>query len=215
MCRDSRVFSPHCQPRTEDPVLLYLDIETIADANLPLDLFVSKAALQGWPVEKYAALSPVLARIVCVGVATEDWSEALTGSEESILRGLEAPLGHAKQLVTFFGKGFDLPVLWAAYRRHGMAVPKFLENERTCKPWESMHVDLCEILSWNGKARRPSLQEACVAFGVNDPKGSGDGGNVQQLWQAGKIQEIADYCVRDLVATRELHKRLTQTKGGG
>lgn len=188
-------------------MLLYLDIETIADANLPLDLFVSKAALQGWPVEKYAALSPVLARIVCVGVATEEGEWAFTGTEAAILSQTAEALATARTVVGFGIRHFDCPTLWAAYLRHAMPVPRILRDAKETKPWESPVLDLCDELAWKGK--RPSLQEACIGFGVSDPKGAGDGGNVQQLWQAGKIQEIADYCVRDLVATRELHKRLT------
>lgn len=192
-------------------MLLYLDIETIADPSLPLALFENRAIKRDESVQKFAALSPTLARIVCVGLAAEDWVKTLVGPEASILARLASVLEGTGGICGFNVRSFDVPTIAMAYIRHGLPMPKILARCRDCKPWESPLVEIADWARW-GYGRHVSLQEACVGLGIADPKGECDGGAVQQLYQAGKIEEIAAYCRRDVEATKELAKRLGADK---
>jgi hypothetical protein len=62
---------------------------------------------------------------------------------------------------------------------------------------------------WAGHGGTVSLHNLCRALGVPSPKADGmDGGQVIDLWQAGRGLDIAAYCLRDVEATRECWKRL-------
>jgi hypothetical protein len=77
------------------------------------------------------------------------------------------------------------------------------------------HVDLLEILTFQGAVSRdqvPSLHAACVAFGIPSPKSEEmHGYAVGDLYRQGRLQEIADYCRRDVEATAALYRRLEST----
>lgn len=56
---------------------------------------------------------------------------------------------------------------------------------------------------------RKGLEHIAFALGIPSPKGEGiDGSQVYDFYLAGKINEICEYCVRDVVTTREVYKRL-------
>ena len=59
-----------------------------------------------------------------------------------------------------------------------------------------------------GRENYYSLHQACDFFGVASPK---DGGvvasQVAEFYHSGRIQEVADYCLRDVKSTYELFQR--------
>ena len=75
------------------------------------------------------------------------------------------------------------------------------------------HCDLAEQFTFysvggqGGAARRFNLDFYCKAFGIESPKSHGvTGMDVSALMAEQKFREIADYCLRDVRATVELHK---------
>ena len=54
-----------------------------------------------------------------------------------------------------------------------------------------------------------SLDVLTRALGIESPKGEITGAKVYDFYLAGKVQEIYDYCLRDVQATREIYKRMT------
>ena len=75
------------------------------------------------------------------------------------------------------------------------------------------HCDLAEQLTFygvsgrEGAARRFNLDFYCKAFGIESPKSHGVTGlDVNTLLAAGKQQEIAEYCLRDVRATVQLYQ---------
>ena len=59
----------------------------------------------------------------------------------------------------------------------------------------------------DGAARRFNLDFYCKAFGIESPKSHGvTGSDVNTLLAEGKFREIADYCLRDVVATVLLYR---------
>ncbi|MFT5689305.1 MAG: putative PolB exonuclease-like 3'-5' exonuclease, partial [Planctomycetota bacterium] len=74
------------------------------------------------------------------------------------------------------------------------------------------HVDLMDVLSFQGSWReRYSLDYWCHRFGVESPKGGIDGSQVGRAYDEGRIDEIGEYCLRDVRATGELFKHLEHT----
>lgn len=70
------------------------------------------------------------------------------------------------------------------------------------------HVDLLDLLTfYDALRRRFSLHMWCKAFGIPSPKEDGMSGlQVKDNFSKGKYLDIARYCVRDVVATKELYR---------
>lgn len=118
---------------------------------------------------------------------------------------------HYQSIVTFNGRGFDVPFL---YLRSAL-----LNVPITRKDWlgyrfaTEPHCDLAEQLTFysvsgrDGAARRFNLDFYCKAFGIESPKSHGiTGMDVSQLMAEGRFRDIAEYCLRDVRATVELHR---------
>lgn len=125
-------------------------------------------------------------------------------AEEYIIFDLAKFIGR-DEFVTFNGGGFDLPVIAHRSRVLGIDVPQFIPRALAQKPWESgPHYDLAQIMR-GGSGRMQSLQSYAIAYGLTDPKaGDVSASSVYEAWKAGRVDEIADYCLRDVEATLDL-----------
>lgn len=116
-----------------------------------------------------------------------------------------------ESIVTFNGRGFDVPFL---YLRSAV-----LNVRVTRKDWLGYrfqvdpHCDLLEQLTFynisgrDGAARRFNLDFYCKAFGIESPKSHGvTGMDVAKMMAEGRGQEVAQYCLRDVQATLELYR---------
>jgi hypothetical protein len=66
---------------------------------------------------------------------------------------------------------------------------------------------------------RYSLDYWCRRFDIESPKGSIDGSQVARAYRDGRIEDIGEYCLRDVRATAQLYQKLETTilplfKGG-
>ena len=114
--------------------------------------------------------------------------------------------------------GADLRILLQRGVALGVQAGDFAR--RPDKPWEGVdyfipngdwHVDLQEILA--GRSRgRPSLHELAVASGIPG-KLDVAGSDVQDLWQAGRIEHIVAYNECDAVTTYLLWLRVAHFAG--
>src|ERR1700722_17742808 len=110
-------------------------------------------------------------------------------------------------LVSFNGRGYDIPVLELAAYRYGLSIPAWFnvearsyEQSRNRYNFES-HFDMYDLFSNFGAAQ--------VAGGLNllanligKPGKSGvDGSKVQDMYDAGRVEEINDYCRCDVLDT--------------
>lgn len=110
-------------------------------------------------------------------------------------------------LVTFNGRGYDLPVMELAAFRYGYSLPgwfnvdaRSFEQARNRYNTES-HLDLYDLLS-NFGAARLSGGLNLLANLIGKPGKTGiDGSMVQDLYHAGRVQEINDYCRCDVLDT--------------
>jgi DNA polymerase elongation subunit (family B) len=118
---------------------------------------------------------------------------------------------HYEQIVTFNGRGFDVPFLYL--RSAILNVPISKKNWLGYRFATEPHCDLAEQLTFygvsgrDGAARRFNLDFYCKAFGIESPKSHGvTGADVNRLRAEGRHREVAEYCLRDVRATVALHQ---------
>lgn len=110
-------------------------------------------------------------------------------------------------LVTFNGRGYDMPVMELAAFRYGISVPawfnvdsKSFEQSRNRYNIDA-HLDLQDLLS-NFGAFRMSGGLNLLANLINKPGKSGvDGSQVQTMYYNGQVDQINDYCRCDVLDT--------------
>lgn len=121
------------------------------------------------------------------------------------------------QLVTFNGRGFDLPVLELSAFRYGIASPGWFGIEgpgsARARYNQRKHLDLMEFLTSFGSVRLNGGLHLLATLlhkpGKMDTKGS----MVQDLWDAGERLRIDDYCLCDVLDTYFVHLRTALLRG--
>lgn len=158
---------------------------------------------------------PMLGFICCVSFQVADiWKGNVQRSEprsftatsvedESLLLiDLAAALDGLRSMerwVTFNGKRFDVEWLVTRSLYHGVSVGNRRMLSRN--PYQQeMHTDLaCLFRNATG------LADLCDHLNVPTPKGSLDGSGVADAVAAGRIDDVARYCERDVAATLECY----------
>jgi len=141
----------------------------------------------------------------------EDVDFAACPHETALLTAFWDVARHYESVVTFNGRGFDVPFLYL--RSAVMNVPisrkEWLGYRFAVEP----HCDLAEQLTFygvsgrDGAARRFNLDFYCKVFGIDSPKSHGvTGMDVAALTTTGRHREVAEYCLRDVRATVELYR---------
>jgi DNA polymerase elongation subunit (family B) len=139
--------------------------------------------------------------------------------ETELLAGFWDVAQHYDSIVTFNGRGFDVPFLYL--RSALLNVPISKKNWLGYRFATEPHCDLAEQLTFygvsgrEGAARRFNLDFYCKAFGIESPKSHGvTGMDVNGLLAAGKYREIAEYCLRDVQATVLLYQIWSERLSG-
>lgn len=146
-------------------------------------------------------------------------SDVFRGSEKEVLEKFWEIVGRKRpRLVSYNGRGYDGPMLMIRSAQLGVTPSINLVPYRYDM---SSHCDLMEAFNFQGASRSNySLDYWCRRFDIESPKGSIDGSQVGRVYREGRIDEIGEYCLRDVRATAELYKKLKTTllphfKGGG
>jgi 3'-5' exonuclease len=178
------------------------------------------------------SLWPLTAQVVCIAMLNaeslrgqvlylaEDFEESAEGGpvefmpcadEVELLTAFWDVAKHYDEIVTFNGRGFDVPFLYL--RSATLNVPITKKNWLGYRYATEPHCDLAEQFSFygvsgrEGAARKFNLDFYCKAFGIDSPKAHGvTGMDVTTLMAEGKFREIAEYCLRDVRATVELYR---------
>lgn len=209
------------QERTAPPEdvkwLLSVDTETVPDS----DLVYPEEAKERFPKpiqHKIVAISFVTAKISgpageerlsleeCRSGGTED------SSEKDLIRGFWRLFEQRKpRLVTWHGRGFDIPVLKARSMVHGIAVPYWHKagdkwsnySHRYSTDW---HCDLMDVLSDQHAAPFMTLRETAEAVGIPG-KINGTSECIADLFKEGRIGDIRDFCEMDALSLFGLYIR--------
>ena len=125
-------------------------------------------------------------------------------SEKEMLEQFWALAKKTEQVITFNGRNFDIPFLML---RSAMLGVKPLKNFMGNRYDSALHLDLLDQVSFYGAVRKFNLDFYCRSFGIESPKSKGiTGMDVKELYDAGRIKDIAVYCGDDIKATFELYK---------
>lgn len=175
--------------------------------------------------------SPLTGQIVAIGVydigynkgvvyyqapgseATETVEDNITYKrmeEAEMLQHFWAGVAKYTEIVTFNGRGFDVPFLMIRSAiNHIRPSADLMSNRYLSSQWRGpKHIDLQDQLSFYGAMRkRGALHTWCRAFGIKSPKSDGvSGDDVAALYREKKFLDIARYNVGDLQATKALYE---------
>lgn len=110
-------------------------------------------------------------------------------------------------LISFNGRGFDLPLLELAAYRYGISVPAWFNvNAKSFEQYRNRfnldaHIDLHELLTNFGTTRfTGGLNLAANLIGKPGKMGT-TGDMVQDMYDAGQLAEINNYCRCDVLDT--------------
>jgi len=138
-------------------------------------------------------------------------------NEKQLLQGFFSYFERLKpRLVSFNGRGFDLPVLKYRAMAHGISAPWLHQggdkwNSYSSRYSADWHCDLLDVMSDFGASARCKLNEVCSVLGLPGKFGV-DGGKVSEMIDNGQIEAVRDYCETDVLNTylvylRHMHHR--------
>ena len=126
-----------------------------------------------------------------------------SGDEKEILEKFWKYIANFSTIITFNGRGFDAPYLLLRSAIHRVRATKNLMGYRYDA---RVHCDLMEQLTFYGAVRKYNLDFCAKAFGIKSSKEEGiDGSMVSDLYKEGRYLDVARYCHRDLMTTKELY----------
>ncbi|MBZ0199391.1 MAG: ribonuclease H-like domain-containing protein [Ignavibacteriaceae bacterium] len=174
---------------------------------------------------RYTSLYPFTAKVISIGIydvqkeksfvyyeetAGNEWTNEEKRinykgvSEEEMLASFWRIAEVADQFITFNGRNFDAPFLMM---RSALLKVKPTKNLLGKRYDTSTHIDLLEQLTYFGLTRKFNLDFYCRSFGITSPKSKGISGmDVKNLYEAGRLKDIAVYCGEDIYATFQLFR---------
>ena len=188
---------------------LILDIETIPDPELPrLD-------------DSDKVPPPPMNQIVTLGcLLLEDYVPKKLGvvgerkSERDMLVDFASWLDRTQPcVVTWNGRGFDMPVITSRALKHGISMPWWFSDRHTRYRYSPEgHLDLMDFLADFGAARSSRLDVYAKLVGLPGKVGV-DGSQVAPMVHAGKLDEVNAYCLCDVAQTAGLFLRVQLLRG--
>ena len=221
------------------PVLAF-DIETVPDCagirklyDLPGDLpdgDVAEIAFQKRRVQTGSDFLPAyLQRVVVISCVARDdegvkifsIGEPERDEKAAIHRFFDAIERKTPQLVSWNGKGFDIPVLNHRALMHGICCARFWETgdedqsfryNNYVNRYQTRHLDLMDQLAMFNARNFAPLDEMAQLTGLPGKLGIG-GAEVWPSYVKGRIQAIRDYCEVDVANTFLLFLRFQMMRG--
>jgi predicted PolB exonuclease-like 3'-5' exonuclease len=199
--------------------LLLVDIEAVKD----------KHVLADWPEDKWpppvgwqvVAIGMLLAKLSKTGeglVAHVEKSGCMTGSEDEIIGKFWEFFDRREPLlITWNGRGYDLPILRQRAFIRGVPTPKWFQAgrrfENYCYRYSAdWHCDLMDQFSDYGACTKTSMDLFAKAMGLPGKIG-GDGAEVETMFEAGEIEKLASYCECDVLNLYGIYLRWLMVTG--
>lgn len=158
---------------------------------------------------KIMATDPLLGQIVCIGMhyAPSDVSVVLTDKSEKVIleKFWKAIASFNGVFIGFNSVRFDVPFIIRRSMLHRITPTNktFLQ----CTKFDPYPPHFDVMLQLSGRDGFISLKNACAAFGIPSPKdGAIRADGVETAYYSGKIKEISEYCLRDVIATYKLYE---------
>ena len=128
------------------------------------------------------------------------WTDRGRGEGEAAFLRRTWQLIAGRSLVTFRGRGFDVPVLELRSLKLGIPAARWFGTRR------EEHVDVLDLLTGAGAAASAPLDLYAKLLGLPGKEGVA-GKDVQALYADGALDRIAAYCMTDVVQTYLLFMR--------
>jgi predicted PolB exonuclease-like 3'-5' exonuclease len=212
-------------------MLAIIDIEAVVDRTLPefrsrvdacRDLSAAAAVSCAPPAASRGPFPPPpYWKVVCIGVLKlgddympmADALAVITGEERAILRGfVRAVESKRPTIVGWNTRGYDLPVIDARCRRYGIPFPWLYGREARYRYSAEASYDLKDYLTNYGASRSWSLDIEARVMGLPgklDVRGT----DVEQMVADGRVAEVYDYCLTDVVSTGFVAQRVALARG--
>ncbi|PSM52328.1 putative polysaccharide biosynthesis protein [Campylobacter blaseri] len=127
------------------------------------------------------------------------------------------------KLISFNGRGFDLPMLMIRAMKYNLSCPAYydMEDKITNKnKWENyrqrysdkFHIDLLDQISEYRSVKGFTLDSLCLSLGLPG-KFDVSGDQVLELYYSGEIEKINEYCESDVLNTYLLFLKYEVLKG--
>jgi predicted PolB exonuclease-like 3'-5' exonuclease len=191
---------------------LVLDIETVLDPELPI--------AEAGETERLPA--PAHHQVVAIGALWIDSQHtprrlAIVGDdrgEPELLTEFAKLLEERRPtLVTYNGRGFDLPVIEMRCLRYGIPLAHYYRSRDVRYRFSpDGHLDLMDFIADFGATKMSKLDIIAKLCGMPGKVGV-DGKDVGPLVHAGRIQEVRDYCLCDVVQTAGIFFRVELLRG--
>jgi len=214
-------------PVHPDDIEKACDIARRADLKDEFKLFSELVVKKPPPPAEFAPLhaqTPIAIGCVWLGpdMSTRKIGCLRIDSNLSLLDGEKKMLGEWNEfmarerptIVTWNGRSFDMPVLTLRSFRHGLNLAWYFGNkDYRYRYTEDKHADLMDAMADYGAARFLKLDYIAQLTGCPGKHGDMDGTKVNEMYLAGKIEEIANYCTSDTLQTAFVFLRWRLTKG--
>ena len=194
---------------------LVLDIETIPDAELYAPAQPSPGTERTFP--PIFACKPVVIGVMWLDenlVCKKTGTIGEGKDEGGMLADFAEFMAKWKPtIVSWNGRGFDLPVLMLRSLRYGVSAPWYYQNRDYRYRYSSEgHLDLCDVLADHGATRMTSLHGAARLIGLPGKDGV-DGSQVEAMYRTGQIDALRGYCLSDVAQTAFLFLRYRLLSG--
>lgn len=183
---------------------LILDIEAVVDPSVwtpPEDAPDAFAPPYAW--RPICVAGVVLEDAPAGGVKVTDVGVFSDGDERALLTRFHDTTARLDpSIVTWNGRGYDLPVLALRALRYGFRLPWWFRTRGT--RYSGQHCDLMDAMGDFGAVRSLGLDGVARLIGLpGKPRGADEvtGKNVAAAYQAGRLRDIASYCLADAVQT--------------
>lgn len=196
---------------------LFFDIETIPaqeHSHKVLQEIHAKKLADGKKVfdkfEDYLAATSfdgAFGCIICIGYAIDDKpAEVFYGEEKQILKDFWQTAKNARLFIGFNNMDFDLRFIYQRSVINGVPPTQNLSFARY------RNDPIYDIMwEWRKWAREPSvsLDTLAKALGIPSSKGGEiEGKNVAQAFKDGRLDEICQYCKKDVEVTRQIYLKM-------
>jgi 3'-5' exonuclease len=199
---------------------LFLDIETIPASEESLasleKLYAKKSKGAAMPAgrqedfdeyHRKTSFDGSYGRILCIGYAVDDDEVDVLHNEGNEKETLRQFWELAKSADLFIGHNvmdFDLRFIYQRSIVNNI-VPSVDLNFARYRNYP-IYDTMKEWAKWSMNSI--GLEHLALALGIPTPKDGIDGSQVWDFYQKGKVQEILDYCKRDVETTRAVYKRM-------
>lgn len=198
---------------------LYLDIETLPAAegsyeNLKKIFQKKEAKGKNIDFEQFllgTGFDGSFGRILCIGYAIDDApADVLCADDNSEKSMLEKFWDIAAEADLFIGHNimdFDLRFIYQRSVINDVAPDMDLKYFFVRYKSEPVYDTMKEWTKWS---MGPSigLEHLALALGIPSPKDGIDGSQVWEFYQKGRVNEILEYCKKDVETTRLVYKKM-------